>query len=54
MVVGYNAAAIGAYEKLGFRKEGVLREYGLRDQERFDLLQYGLLANEFGFPRGVG
>jgi RimJ/RimL family protein N-acetyltransferase len=47
-VVSYNAAAIRAYEKLGFRKEGILREYGQRDGERFDLLQYGILVDEFG------
>lgn len=52
-VVGYNVAAIRTYEELGFRKEGVLREYGQRDQQRFDLLQYGMLANEFRAMRSA-
>jgi len=46
-VLGYNVAAIALYESLGFIKEGVFREYILRDKKRFDLINYGLIHNEW-------
>lgn len=46
-VLSYNEAAIALYESLGFVREGVFREYILRDKKRFDLINFGLLHNEW-------
>jgi RimJ/RimL family protein N-acetyltransferase len=46
-VIGYNTRAVRAYEKVGFRHEGVLRQAGLRDGKRYDLLVMGLLREEW-------
>jgi RimJ/RimL family protein N-acetyltransferase len=43
----YNAAAIRLYEKLGFTREGVYREFLHRDGQRYDMLLYGLLRREW-------
>ncbi len=46
-VFSYNERAIRLYERLGFMREGVMREFLQRDGQRFDLLVYGLLAREW-------
>ena len=46
-VVGYNDAAIRAYHKLGFTHEGTRREHGARDGHRYDVLLFGILADEW-------
>ena len=46
-VFGYNERAVALYEKLGFRREGVWREWGQRDGMRFDMILYGLLGSEW-------
>lgn len=46
-VFSYNTPAIHLYEKLGFVREGVMREALQRDGHRFDLIHYGLLASEW-------
>lgn len=46
-VLEFNNAAIALYEKAGFKKEGVLREFVLRDGKRYDLYLYGLLKSEY-------
>lgn len=46
-VFAYNPAAIAVYEKLGFVKEGVMRERLHRDGQRHDVLMYGLLRHEW-------
>lgn len=46
-VIAHNARAIALYEKAGFRREGVFREYGERDGRRYDLILYGLLRTEW-------
>lgn len=46
-VMSYNARAIRLYEKAGFKLEGRIRGAILRDQQRFDMLQYGILADEW-------
>jgi RimJ/RimL family protein N-acetyltransferase len=46
-VLQFNEGAIALYEKCGFKKEGVFREFVLRDGKRFNLLLYGLLKNEW-------
>jgi RimJ/RimL family protein N-acetyltransferase len=46
-VLAYNPRAIRLYEKVGFRHEGTLREFGERDGQRYDMLLYGLLRREW-------
>ena len=46
-VFEFNARAIRAYEKAGFRIEGRLREAIQRDQRYFDEVQMGILAGEW-------
>jgi RimJ/RimL family protein N-acetyltransferase len=46
-VFGYNERAIALYEKLGFRREGVFREFMQRDGKRYDMYLYGLLRREW-------
>jgi len=46
-VIAYNTRAIALYERFGFRREGVFREFGCRDGRRYDLLLYGLLRSEW-------
>ena len=43
-----NEGAIRAYEKAGFRREGVLREAALIDGERTDIIVMGALRGESG------
>ncbi len=46
-VIDYNPRALKMYEKLGFAREGVYREFIERDGERHDLILYGLLRPEW-------
>lgn len=46
-VFSYNARAIALYEKLGFQREGVHREFIQRDGKRYDMYIYGLLRHEW-------
>lgn len=46
-VLEFNTAAISLYEKAGFKREGVHREFVFRDGKRYDLLLYGLLKSEW-------
>ena len=46
-VFAYNDRAIAVYEKLGFQREGVLREALYRDNARYDMYIYGLLRREW-------
>jgi RimJ/RimL family protein N-acetyltransferase len=46
-VFGYNDRAIRLYERLGFQREGVYREFLERDGQRYDMLLYGLLRREW-------
>ncbi len=46
-VFSYNDAAIHVYEKLGFQREGVYREFLERDGQRFDMYLYGVLRPEW-------
>ncbi|WMJ78006.1 GNAT family protein [Sedimentibacter sp. MB35-C1] len=46
-VLEFNHAAIALYEKSGFIKEGVLRQFVLRDGKWHDLYMYGLLRYEW-------
>lgn len=46
-VTSYNTRAIRAYEKVGFKYEGAQREYSMRDGQRYDLVYYGILREEW-------
>lgn len=46
-VLEFNFPAIKLYEKSGFKKEGIFREFVLRDNKRYDLFLYGLLKSEW-------
>jgi RimJ/RimL family protein N-acetyltransferase len=46
-VLEFNDKAIALYEKCGFKKEGIFREFVLRDGKRYNLLLYGLLKSEW-------
>jgi RimJ/RimL family protein N-acetyltransferase len=46
-VLEFNERAIALYEKFGFKKEGIFREFALRDGKRYNLLLYGLLKTEW-------
>lgn len=42
-----NKRALKFFEKMGFKKEGVLRGAHYADGKYFDIISYGLLKNEF-------
>lgn len=46
-VLEFNVGAIFLYEKFGFKKEGIFREFVLRDGKRYNLFLYGLLRDEW-------
>jgi RimJ/RimL family protein N-acetyltransferase len=46
-VLGYNTRAIRAYEKNGFVLEGTRRGAVCREGARYDVLQYGILCDEW-------
>ncbi len=46
-VIAYNEGAIKLYENAGFQKEGTYRKFINRDGERYDMLLYGLLREEW-------
>jgi len=46
-VLENNAAAIKAYERVGFVLEGTRRGVSIREGKRYDLLLYGILRDEF-------
>ena len=46
-VIEYNEFAIKLYEKLGFKREGVYREFIHRDGRRYDMYLYGILRPEW-------
>lgn len=46
-VLSYNKVAISLYESRGFKLEGSLRQFLLRDGRRYDLHVYGLLYEDW-------
>jgi RimJ/RimL family protein N-acetyltransferase len=46
-VFSYNRRASALYEKLGFQREGIYREFLHRDGQRYDMLLYGMLRREW-------
>jgi RimJ/RimL family protein N-acetyltransferase len=51
-VFSYNDRAIKLYERLGFQREGVCREFLHREGTRHDMIWYGLLRREWEKSRG--
>jgi RimJ/RimL family protein N-acetyltransferase len=51
-VFDYNRQAIRLYERAGFRREGVFREFLVRDGRPHDMLLYGLLEREWRAQNG--
>jgi RimJ/RimL family protein N-acetyltransferase len=45
-VMSFNASAIALYEKAGFKKEGIMKEFVLRDGKRHDLYMYAKLKTD--------
>lgn len=43
----HNSAAINLYKKIGFKEEGVWREYFLRNGKYYNMIFMSLLLNEF-------
>jgi len=46
-VFSYNARSHALFQKLGFQREGVFREFLQRDGQRHDMILYGLLRHEW-------
>jgi RimJ/RimL family protein N-acetyltransferase len=46
-VYEYNSRGIRSYEKCGFKHEGRIREFILRDGKRWDMLHMGILRQEW-------
>lgn len=46
-VLGYNTRAIKAYERVGFQHEGTYRQAIQRNGQRYDLLLYSILREEW-------
>ncbi len=46
-VFSFNKRAIGLYEKLGFKKEGTLKEMLYRDGKYHDVYAYGLFKEDY-------
>jgi len=46
-VLEFNISAIKLYESVGFKREGVFREFVLRDKLRYNMFLYGLLKSEY-------
>lgn len=53
-VYSFNARAIRAYEKVGFKREGVLREHIYRNGEYGDVYCMGILESEWREQNGTG
>jgi len=46
-VYAYNPRGIRSYEKCGFKHEGRIREFILRDGRRYDMLHMGILRSDW-------
>jgi RimJ/RimL family protein N-acetyltransferase len=51
-VFEYNPRGIHCYEKCGFKHEGRIREFILRDGKRWDMLHMGILRQEWRAANG--
>jgi len=50
-VIANNAQAIQAYERVGFKQEGIQRDAVLRDGQRYGLMVMGILRHEWEASR---
>jgi RimJ/RimL family protein N-acetyltransferase len=48
-VLEFNTSAIKLYERSGFKKEGIFREFVLRNNQRYDMFLYSLLKYEYKY-----
>ncbi len=46
-VIQYNKSAVNLYESLGYKREGIYREFIHRDGRRYDMYLYGILREEW-------
>jgi RimJ/RimL family protein N-acetyltransferase len=46
-VYDFNDASIALHERLGFQREGRMRRMGYTEGRHFDVLLYGITAEEF-------
>ena len=53
-VLSFNARAISAYEKAGFKREGVLREHMYKNGEYHDVYYMGILEDEWREQNDTG
>ena len=53
-VFRFNSRAVACYERVGFVREGVQREYLARDGQRHDMLLYGILAPDWRAAQSSG
>jgi RimJ/RimL family protein N-acetyltransferase len=53
-VYEYNLAAVRCYERIGFIREGVLREHHFQGDKYHNVIRFGILAREFAqrYPPG--
>ena len=52
-VYNHNERGLHVYEKVGFRKEGVLREYLYFDHKYYDLVMMSILEHEYRAKYGI-
>lgn len=48
-----NAASVRVLERLGFTREGLLRQRWVTEGQAYDVAVYGLLRHEYGSPDGA-
>ena len=53
-VLGFNARAIRAYEKVGFKEEGIFRDHIYRNGKYHDVHYMGILEDEWRERNGTG
>lgn len=46
-VISFNEKSFNIHKKLGFKLEGILRQHYQRDNQYFDIYEFGLLKSEF-------
>jgi UDP-4-amino-4,6-dideoxy-N-acetyl-beta-L-altrosamine N-acetyltransferase len=52
-VLSFNSRSLRLHERLGFRREGRLREHQFQGERHFDLICFGLIRNEWKPSREV-
>lgn len=52
-VISFNTKSINIHKKLGFKLEGILRSHYQRDNQFFDIYEFGLLKTEYKLSDGI-